>query len=124
MGRDVTNNSSLFAIVIEPKPLLADIISDCLKRGGYDVFACATHAAAATEAEAHVSVHLVVAAVPAPGEDGAGAYLLVARKRNPGMGVVVTVYEPDASLDGAPADAVRLLKPFSLAELEAAIARA
>lgn len=67
---------------------------------------------------------MVVAAVPAPGESRQGAYLLDARDENPRMCVVVMLSDPIASAAGAPVQAVQLVKPFSVVELERSIALA
>jgi DNA-binding response OmpR family regulator len=113
-----------FAIVIEPKPMLADMIGDYLSRAGYDVAVTATHVGGAGIAKAHGKVDLAVAAVPAPGEDSHGAYLEEARATNPAMRMVVMLSDPLASIAGAPLDAVQLIKPFSVEELDRAVALA
>jgi DNA-binding response OmpR family regulator len=113
-----------FAIVIEPKPMLADMIGDYLRRAGYEVGIAATHVGGAGMAKAHGKVDLAAAAVPAPGEDRSGAYLEEARAANPAMRMVVMLSDPLASIAGAPVDAVQLVKPFSVEELDRAVALA
>jgi DNA-binding response OmpR family regulator len=120
----VSEPSQEFAIVIEPKPMLADMISDYLSRAGYAVAVSATHAGGAAQAKAHGKVDFAVAAVPAPGESHTGAYLEEARKINPLMRMVVMLSDPLASVAGAPLDAVQLIKPFSAEELDRAVALA
>lgn len=110
-----------FAIVIEPKSMLADMVADALRRRGYEVVTATTHVGGAEKALAHGKVDLAIAAVPAPGEDRTGAYLLEARKANSRMRLVVMLSDPLESTDGAPPDCVKLVKPFSVAELEAAV---
>lgn len=109
------------AIVVEPDPLLADTVADVLRRRGYTVDTAATHVGGAEKAREHERVDTAVAAVPAPGEDLDGAYLDEARKVNPNLCMVVMLSDPDASVAGAPAAAVQLLKPFSVSDLEWAV---
>lgn len=113
-----------FAIVIEPKPMLADMVADALRRRGYEVVTAATHVGGAQMALDHGRVDLAVAAVPAPGEDRTGAYLLEARKVNPRMRMVVMLSDPSESTVAAPADSVKLVKPFTIAEFNSAVDQA
>ena len=113
-----------FAIVIEPKPMLADMVADTLRRRGYEVATATTHVGGAEKASARGKVDLALAAVPAPGEDRTGAYLLEARKLNSHLVMVIMLSDPLESTAGAPPDCVKLVKPFSIAELEAAVDRA
>ena len=50
-----------------------------------------------------------------------GAYLEEARSKNPTLAVVIMLSDPNEPTDGAPADAVRLVKPFDLRQLAHAI---
>lgn len=111
------------AVVIEPMPMLADTVADVLRNHGYEVAVAATHEGGAAAAVGR-RVMMTVAAVPAPGEGRDGAYLSRAREDNPGMCVVVMLSDPIASAAGAPVQAVQLVKPFSVVELERSIALA
>jgi hypothetical protein len=62
--------------------------------------------------------------VPAPGESHSGAYLDEARKKNPGLAVVIMLSDPHENIDDAPPGAVQLIKPFDRAQLDAAIIKA
>jgi hypothetical protein len=66
-------------------------------------------------------IDLVVAAVPAPGESRDGAYLEEARRINPAMHAVVMLSDPSESVGAAPKNAVQIVKPFSVAQLERAL---
>lgn len=111
----------MFAVVIEPSASLAQTVADVLGQRGYETATASTHASAANQVEKFDTVDFLVAAVPAPGEDHAGAYLEEARKKNASMSVVIMLSDPNEPTDDAPANAVRVVKPFSLDELNAAI---
>lgn len=113
-----------FAVVIEPRPTVADTVADCLRRDGYEVMVTSTHVGAAASVITHERVDFLVAAVPAPGEDRSGAYLAEARAKNPGMGIVIMLSDPEEPTEDAPLTAIRLVKPFDRAELERAIKQA
>ncbi|QWT21362.1 hypothetical protein KPL74_05010 [Bacillus sp. NP157] len=115
---------SKVAIIVEPRPDLAATVAECLRMRHYVVVVATTHAGGAELALAQARVDFLVAAVPAPGESRVGAYLAVAREENPGMGVVVMLADPYESLEGTPEGVVKIIKPFSVAELEAALDRA
>jgi DNA-binding response OmpR family regulator len=51
------------AIVIEPKPMLADLVAEALQRMGYEVAIAATHIGGAAEAAAYGRVDLGVVAI-------------------------------------------------------------
>ncbi len=112
------------AIVIEPEPLLADLIAEALRRLGYDVATAATHVGGAVLAATYGRVDFGVVAVPAPGEDRSGSYLVEARKANVSMGMVVILSDPEDIANEVPRSAVRIVKPFSFDELKRAVARA
>lgn len=103
--------------------MLAETVADVLRKHGYDVAVAATHEGGAAAALGQ-RVMMAVAAVPASGESREGAYLSKAREHNPGMCVVVMLSDPMASAAGAPMQAVQLVKPFSVVELERSIALA
>lgn len=109
------------AVVIEPSNPLAEAVADVLRQRGYETLTLSTHAGAASRVEHIELVDFLAAAVPAPGEDHAGAYLEVARKRNSSMSVVIMLSDPNEPTDDAPGNAVRIVKPFSLHELTVAI---
>jgi DNA-binding response OmpR family regulator len=112
------------AVVIEPRSSLAGTVAEALHRRSYQVLLASTHAGAAGLVASHETVSFLIAAVPAPGEDGTGAYLEEARARNPRMGVVVMLSDPREAMDGTPAGAGLLYKPFDLLQLNTAITAA
>ena len=103
--------------------MLAETVADVLRQHGYEVAVAATHEGGAAAAVGR-RVMMAVAAVPAPGEGREGAYLSIAREHNPGLCMVVMLSDPIASAAGAPVQAVKLVKPFSVFELERSIALA
>ena len=109
------------AVVIEPRLSLAETVADALRVRGYEVMVAANHVGAAAQVIARDHVHFLVAAVPAPGEDRSGAYLAVAREKNPGLAVVAMLSDPTEPAEEAPATAVKIVKPFSRTQLENAI---
>ncbi|HEY4090946.1 MAG TPA: hypothetical protein VGN46_05475 [Luteibacter sp.] len=117
----MSRNNLPFAVVIEPKPLVADMVADTLRRMGYEVAVSATHAGGAHHAKTHGMVSLGVVAVPAPGEDLGGAYLLEARHANDKMGMLVLLSDPSEGSDEALPGAQKLVKPFGMDELKAAV---
>lgn len=119
-----TVNFQTLAVVIEPHPPLADAVADVLRVKGLDVLIAATHIGAADLVIEREEVHFLAAAVPAAGEDRAGAYLAEARRKNPGLAVLVMLSDPTEDTAGAPGTAVTILKPFSRSELDRAITRA
>jgi CheY-like chemotaxis protein len=114
----------LLAVVIEPSLPLAQAVADVLRQRGYETLTASTHAGAARQVEQLARVDVLVAAVPAPGEEHAGAYIEEARGKNRSMSIVIMLSDPNEPLDDAPADALRLIKPFSRQELTDAIDRA
>ncbi|MEX1826859.1 hypothetical protein [Luteibacter sp. CQ10] len=112
------------AVVIEPRPTLADTVADALRRRGYEVLVASTHTGGAKAVLADAQVDFLVAAVPAPGEDRSGAYLAAARERHPPMKTVVMLSDPDEDAKDAPLGAIKLVKPFTLDQLEDALTRA
>jgi DNA-binding response OmpR family regulator len=115
---------SPLAVVIEPRADLAQTVAEVLRARGFEAIAASTHAGAAAAVAAMAKVDFLAAAVPAPGESHAGAYLEEARGKNPGLAVVIMLSDPNESVDDAPANAARVVKPFSLEELRAAIEQA
>lgn len=113
--------SSPLAVVIEPRSPLAGTVAEALHARGYEVVVASTHAGAARLVASQDKVDILLAAVPAPGEDHSGAYLEEARSKNPTLAVVIMLSDPNEPTDGAPADAVRLVKPFDLRQLAHAI---
>jgi len=113
-----------FAVVIEPHSPLAETVADSLRQSGYEVGIAGTHAGGAALAKRHGMVHFLAAAVPAPGESHSGAYLEEARAGNPDLAVVVMLSDPREDVSDAPRHAVKIVKPFSVLELGAAIVRA
>ncbi|UPG88210.1 hypothetical protein L2Y96_12350 [Luteibacter aegosomaticola] len=114
-------HSRPLAVVIEPHPIVADTVADCLRERGFDVLSVPTHFGAAARVIEHERVDFLAAAVPAPGEDRSGAYLAVARLKNPGMAILVMLSDPDESTEDAPLTAARLVKPFDRQALTHAI---
>jgi DNA-binding response OmpR family regulator len=117
-------NPKPLAVVIEPHSPLAGTLAEALHAKGFEVVVASTHAGAATLVASQARVDFLIAAVPAPGEDHSGAYLEEARQKNPELAVIVMLSDPNESTDGAPAAAVRLIKPFDRAQLDAAIIQA
>jgi DNA-binding response OmpR family regulator len=117
-------NAKPLAVVIEPRSGLAGTLAEALHAKGFEVMVASTHAGAANLVVAQARVDFLIAAVPAPGEDRSGAYLEVARAQNPDLAVVIMLSDPNEKIDGAPAAAVRLVKPFDRTQLEAAILEA
>jgi CheY-like chemotaxis protein len=113
-----------FAIVIEPRPALAELVGEVLQRWGYEVSVASTHVGAAQVAQRTGRVDLAIAAVPAPGEDRTGAYLEEAARQNPTMCMVVMLSDPNEVPRGAPAEVERVVKPFTVLELQEAVQRA
>lgn len=117
-------NPSSLAVVIEPRPTVADAVADCLRARGYDVLVATSHSDAAASVIQRERVDFLAAAVPAPGEDRSGAYLANARLKNPGMAIVIMLSDPSEPAEGAPLTAIRLIKPFDRADLTRAIEHA
>jgi DNA-binding response OmpR family regulator len=115
------SNPKSLAVVIEPRSPLAGTVAEALHAREYEVIVASTHAGAARLVASQDKVDFLIAAVPAPGEDHAGAYLEDARKKNPALAVVIMLSDPNESTDGAPTDAVRLVKPFDMQQLRSAI---
>ncbi|KAG9613507.1 hypothetical protein KCV01_g1162, partial [Aureobasidium melanogenum] len=109
------------ALVIEPRSILADTVADVLRKRGFDVFVASTHSGGAKAAIAQAYVDVLVAAVPAPGEDRSGAYLAEARERNPQLKTVIMLSDPEEDATDAPLGAIKLIKPFTVEELEEAL---
>src|SRR4051812_22044185 len=109
------------AVVIEPRSHLAGTLAEALHARGFEVVVASTHAGAAGLVVSQDKVDFLIAAVPAPGEDHEGAYLEVAREKNPGLAVVIMLSDPNENVDDAPASAVRLIKPFDMIQLARAI---
>ncbi|UPG88245.1 hypothetical protein L2Y96_12525 [Luteibacter aegosomaticola] len=114
----------LLAVVIEPSSALAQTVAEVLGQRGFETLTASTHAGGARQVEQVARVDFLAAAVPAPGEGHAGAYLEEARRKNASMKVVVMLSDPDEPVDDAPRGAVRIIKPFSRDELMAAVDRA
>jgi DNA-binding response OmpR family regulator len=112
------------AIVIEPRAMLADTVADALRRRGYEVLVAATHSGGSKAVLADAQVDFLVAAIPAPGEDRSGAYLADARDRNPNLKTVVMLSDPHEDATDAPLGAIKLVKPFTVDELEDALDQA
>lgn len=110
------------AIVIEPDRLLAGVIDDFLRGQGFDVLLCTTHQGAARAAGAARNTDLLAACVPASDDDRDGAYLHEVRGRQSGrLPTVLMLSDPEAADGTEPADAVRLIKPFSKDEFLRAV---
>jgi len=108
------------AIVIEVGEL-ALVLRDLLEGVGYQVVTAPTHALAAERALAYRTIDLLAACVPAPDESRAGIYLEEAASRNPRLPVVLMLADPLERSPGAPAHAVKLVKPFGRRALLRAI---
>jgi DNA-binding response OmpR family regulator len=115
------SNPKPLAVVIEPRSPLAGTLAEALHGRGFEVVVASTHSGAARLVLSQDKVDFLIAAVPAPGEDHAGAYLEEARMKNPTLAVVIMLSDPNEVTDGAPAAAVRLVKPFDMNQLSHAI---
>jgi DNA-binding response OmpR family regulator len=115
------SNPEPLAVVIEPRSPLAGTLAEALHARGFEVVVASTHAGAARLIASQEKVDFLIAAVPAPGEDRSGAYLEEARSKNPSLAVVIMLSDPNESTEGAPANAVRLIKPFDMRQLARAI---
>lgn len=109
------------AVVIEPRADLASTVCDFLTTYGYRAISAPTHAEAAKRAIEHHEVALLAASVPAPDESRAGIYLEEAARKNPGMTVVLMLSDPHQVANDAPAQSIRIVKPFDRETLIAAI---
>ncbi|HVI56258.1 MAG TPA: hypothetical protein VM621_14540 [Luteibacter sp.] len=109
------------AVIIEPRSPLAGTLAEALHGRGFEVVVASTHAGAARLVASQDKVDFLIAAVPAPGEDRAGAYLEDAREKNPNLAMVIMLSDPNEPTDGAPTTAIRLIKPFDLQQLAHAI---
>lgn len=114
-------NPKPLAVVIEPRSPLAGTLAEALHARGFEVVVASTHAGAARLVVSQEKVDFLIAAVPAPGEDRSGAYLEQARMKNPNLAIVIMLSDPNEPIDGAPATAVRLVKPFDMTQLAHAI---
>lgn len=112
------------AVVIEPRPMLADTVADALRTRGYEVLVASTHSGGAKAVLADAQVAFLVAAIPAPGEDRSGAYLADVRAKNPQMKTVVMLSDPEEDASEAPIGAIKLVKPFTIDELNEALDQA
>lgn len=112
------------AVVIEPRPMLADTVADALRTRGYEVLVASTHSGGAKTVLADAQVDFLVAAIPAPGEDRSGAYLADVRAQNPAMKTVVMLSDPEEDASEAPIGAIKLVKPFTVDELNEALDQA
>ena len=115
------SNPEPLAVVIEPRSPLAGTLAEALHARGFEVVVASTHVGAARLVASQDKVDFLIAAVPAPGEDRSGAYLEDARNKNPSLAVVIMLSDPNESAVDAPANAVRLVKPFDLRQLAQAI---
>ena len=109
------------AVVIEFRQDLADTVCDFLTSYGYEAITAPTHAEAATRALGYHDIALLAASVPAPDESRAGIYLDDASRKNPRMAVVLMLSDRLEVADNAPAQSVRIVKPFDRDELIRAI---
>lgn len=111
------------AIVIEAGELV-DMLCEFLESFGYKAIPAPSHAHAAERALAHQKIALLATCVPAPDESLAGIYLEEAFSRNPQLPVVLMLSDPQEQSANAPANAVKLTKPFGRQALIQAIERA
>lgn len=101
--------------------MLADTLADALRSRGFEVLVAATHVGGAQSALDYAQVDVLIAAVPAPGDDRTGAYLAHARALNPSLRTIVMLSDPAEDVPEAPPDARRLIKPFTVIQLEEAL---
>lgn len=112
-----------YAVVIEPHHPLAERVADSLRKRGYVVGIAGTHASGAAWAASRAQIDFLVASVPELGESPEAAYLADARGEDADFGMVIMLSDHDEHVGDAPRHAVKIAKPFSLLELEAAIDR-
>lgn len=120
IDRIVMNASRPYAVVIEPRLDLAEVIASALTQSGFAVTTAATHVGAAKLSEGRCP-QLLVACVPAHAQDYRGAYLEECRNALGTLPTVLMLSEPGSDAGRAPTYAVRLLKPFTRAELLLAV---
>lgn len=108
------------AIVIETGELV-QVLCETLESFGYHAIPASSHAHAAEHALAHEKIALLAACVPAPDESRAGIYLAEASLRDVHLPVVLMLSDPLEQSHGAPARAVKLVKPFDRQALTQAI---
>lgn len=113
-----------YAVVIEPHHPLAERVADSLRKRGYVVGIAGTHASGAAWAASLPRIGFLVASVPTADESLEAAYLADTRGGYPEIGMVIMLANQDEHIGDAPRHAVKIGKPFSLLELEAAIDRA
>jgi DNA-binding response OmpR family regulator len=113
-----------YAVVIEAHHPLAEGVADSLRKRGYVVGIAGTHASGAAWAASRPQIDFLVASVPVSGESPGAHYLANARGNALPVGMVILLSTPDEQVGDAPRHAVKIEKPFSLLELEAAIDRA
>lgn len=118
------DSDTRYAVVIEPHHPLAERVAESLRKRGYLVGIAGTHAGGAAWAASRDQIDFVVASVPALGEEPEAAYLADARGDGPDIGMVIMLSDHNEDVSEAPRHAVKIGKPFSLLELEAAIDRA
>jgi hypothetical protein len=111
------------AIIIEAGELV-HMLCEFLESFGYQSVAAPSHAEAARRAQAYDHIALLAACVPAPDESRAGIYLEEASSHNPHLAVVLMLSDPLEQSPGAPARAVKLVKPFGRSALIEAIEKA
>lgn len=109
-----------YAVVIEPRLDLAQVIADALGQIGFVVATSATHIGAARASEGRCP-QLLIACVPADAEDFPGAYLEECREALGTLPTVLLLADETGSAEFAPDDAVRLVKPFTRGELLLAV---
>jgi DNA-binding response OmpR family regulator len=126
MFRDLLNDframslAKPYAVVIEPRLDLAEVIADALRQFGFVVATADTHIGAARVSEGRCP-QVLIACVPADAEDFPGAYLEECREALGSLPTVLLLAEEAASTECAPDDAVRLSKPFTRGELLLAV---
>jgi DNA-binding response OmpR family regulator len=113
-----------YAVVVEPHHPLAEGVADCLRKRGYVVGIAGTHASGAAWAATRPQIDFLVASVPAAAESLEATYLAEARGGQRKIGMIIMLSNQDEHVGEAPRHAVRIGKPFSLLELEAAIDKA
>jgi DNA-binding response OmpR family regulator len=113
-----------YAVVVEPHHALAEGVANCLRKRGYVVGIAGTHASGAAWAATRAQIDLLVASVPAPTESLEAAYLAEARGGQRKIGMIIMLSNQDEPVGEVPRHAIRIGKPFSLLELEAAIDQA
>ena len=109
-----------FAVVLERQGDLAETLRESLAGLGFEAVIATSHMRAAALSEGRCP-QLLIASGTAPGQNDSGAFLESCRDMLGSLPTVLLLSDPWELVEHAPEDAVRLLKPFTMAELMLAV---